>query len=234
MKRSLYLKDNKRFVADQFHKYNELLANDDGKTTLSIANQIDVAYGYILNKTFQGVAVEKFSCDVQSMDFDNEKQAAQIINKFVENKTHDKIKNFIQPENIDSDTAIMLINAIYFKSNWKHKFNKTLTAPDDFYVNENETVQVDFMNIQSNFRSEYIYELQASALEMKYANPKYSFFILLPQSRSGLSTLETKLKNFDLTKIIDSFWLGELGVDVKIPKFKAEQEINLNEILKKV
>lgn len=233
MKRSLYLKDNKIFIANQFHKYNELLENDNEKTLLSIANTIYVRDGYILNKTFQNVAAEKFSCGVQSLNFDNKIQSAQIINDFVENKTHDKIKNFIQSENINEDTEIMLINAIYFKSNWKNQFNKTLTAPDDFYVSENETVQVDFMKIQSNFHLSDIVELDASALEMKYANSKYSFIILLPRSRTGLSTLERKLKNFDLTKIIDSFW-HPIGVDVKIPKFKVEHEIKLNEILKNV
>lgn len=115
----------------------------------------------------------------------------------------------------------------------KNKFDKTVTAPDDFYVSENETVQVDFMKIESNFHLSYIFELDASALEMKYANSKYSFIILLRRSRTGLSTLETKLKNFDLKKIIDSFWYPK-EVDVKIPKFKVEHEIKLNEILENV
>lgn len=177
MKRSLYLKDNKIFIANQFHKYSELLENDNEKATLSIANQIYVRDGYMLNKTFQNVAAEKFSCCVQSLNFGNNIQSAQILNNFVENKTHCKIKNFIKSENIKGDSKIMLINAIYFKSNWKNRFNKTLTFPDDFYVNENETIQVDFMKIQSNFHLSYMRELDASALEMKYANSKYSCYL---------------------------------------------------------
>lgn len=61
----------------------------------------------------------KFSCGVQSLNFGNNIQSAQIINNFIENKTHDKIKNFIQSESINDNTKIMLINAIYFKSNWQ-------------------------------------------------------------------------------------------------------------------
>lgn len=166
------------------------------------------------------------------MNFSNKIQAAQTINQFVDDKTNGKITNFIQAQDIDNDSAVMLINAVYFKSDWKHKFNKSLTKPDNFYINENETVQVDFMKILSNFHIGNIYELEASALEMKYANSKYSFIILWPWSRTGLSTLETKLKKFDLTMITKSYW--EYAIDVKIPKFKIEYDLKLNDILKNV
>lgn len=46
-------------------------------------------------------------------------------------------------------------------------------------------------------------DLDASALEMKYADSKLSFVIVLPKSRTGWSALEAKLKDYDLTKIID-------------------------------
>lgn len=234
MKQSLYLKDDKIFIANQFHKYNEiLLDNNDKNSTILIANKMYVKESYILNRTFQYVAAKKFSCGVESLNFGNNIQAAQTINHFIEDKTHDKIKNFIQSKNINNDITVMLINAIYFKSNWKHRFNKTLTTPDDFHINENEIVRVDFMNIQSNFYWSYIDELDATALEMEYANSKYSFIILLPRSQTGLSTLENRLRNFDLTKIFNWF-LGRIAIDVKIPKFKAEHEIKLNNILKNV
>lgn len=232
MRKSLYLEDNKILIADHFHKYNELIKNNNAKTSLLIANQIYVKEGYSLKKTFQNIATEKFSCSVESLNFFNNIQAAQTINQFVDDKTNGKITNFIQAQDIDNDIALMLINAVYFKSDWKHKFNKSLTQPDNFYINENETVQVDFMKILSNFHIGRIDELEASALEMKYANSKYSFMILLPWSRTGLSTLETKLKKFDLTMITKSY--TEYAVDVKIPKFKTEHDLKLNDILKNV
>lgn len=76
--------------------------------------------------------------------------------------------------------------------------------------------------------------MNASALEMKYADSKYSFIILLPWNRKGLSTLETKLKNFNLTKHFNLIDLHKSNVDVKIPKFKTEISIKLNDVLEKV
>lgn len=197
-----------------------------------IANQIYLNEHYKLNKTFQEIAIEKFSCGVESLDFVNNNQAAEIINDFVEEKTHNKIKNFTQPSAINNHTAVMLINAIYFKSNWKYIFKKTLTIVDDFYLNRYETVQTDFMKMQNYFGFGKINELQATALEMMYDDPKYSFIILLPSHRTGLSALETKLNKFDLKQI--NRFIHKTLVDIQIPKFKAENTMQLNDILKHV
>lgn len=64
---------------------------------------------------------------------------------------------------------------------------------------------------------------------------KYSFIILLPRSRTGLSKLETRLKKCNLTKLShDLVSRYELLVDVRIPKFKVEMAIELDDLLKKV
>lgn len=92
----------------------------------------------------------------------------------------------------------------------------------------------------SLFGHKNVFELEVSILEIKYANPKYSFIILLPWARTGLSTLETKLKNFDIKKLFnfnkDSHLLDykRRVVDAHIPKFKIEMKIKLNDILKEV
>lgn len=137
---------------------------------------------------FQSVAAKKFSSGIESLNFDQNTQAARTINSFVAEKTNYQIKEFIQPDKITGDISVMLINAIYFKGSWKQKFDKTLTAAGVFYVNEKQAVRVDFMRMKSSFCyiPYYASELGASALEIEYTDSKYSFTILLPRSRTGL------------------------------------------------
>lgn len=185
-----------------------------------------------MNKTFQRVAAENFSSGLESLNFYENTEAAQIINDFVAEKTHNKIENFISKDVINNEIVAILINAIYFKGSWKHKFDKTLTAPDNFYINENETVRTDFMTMTEEFHIRYLHDLEASALQMEYTNSKYSFIILLPWDRTRLSKLENRLKMGDLRK---AFGFGsKQKVDVKIPKFKAEMTIELENFLKNV
>lgn len=238
MKQSLYFNDNKTVTANQFYEINRFLENNDEKTSLLIVNQIYVNERYTLNETFQGVAAKKFSCGLESLNFDINTQAARTINNFVAEKTNYQIKDFIQPDRITKDISVMLINAIYFKGSWKHKFDKTLTAAGNFYVNEKEAVRVDFMRMKSGFRyiPSYLSELSASVLEIEFTNSKYSFINLLPPSRTGLPQLETRLKKCNLTRLSHDLVSSDAKyeVDVRIPKFKLEMAIKLDDLLKKV
>lgn len=234
MKQSLYLNDNKTFTANQFYEINRFLENNGEETSLLIANQIYVNERYTLNETFQSVAAKKFSCGFESLNFDKNIEAARNINDFVAEKTKCQIKDFIHPDMIGKETSVILMNAIYFKGSWEQKFDKTLTVPGNFYVNEKETNQVDFMRMKSGFRYiPYESELSASVLEIEYTNSKYSFIILLPLSRTALSQLETRLKKCNLTRLShDLLSRYELEVDVRIPKFKVEMAIELDDLLK--
>lgn len=232
LKKGLHLSLDKATTANQFHDYYELLEKSVGKATLSIANQLYVQQGYQIKQEFQEVAVKKFRSGIESLNFANSAPSAQTINKFVEEETKDKIKDLIKPAMLDSETRLVLVNAIYFKGDWEYQFDKERTTEGDFFISETDTSRVDFMRIKKNFNYGVFDDLEATALEMKYANSNFSFVIVLPNSRTGLSALESKLKNYDLSKITSEMYSQE--VDVMIPKFKVEFEINLNDVLKNV
>lgn len=91
------------------------------------------------------------------------------------------------------------------------------------------------MHIKNNFNLLNLHELDARALELKYANSNFAFVIILPNYRTELAALESKLKHYDLMKDFKKFGniFGE-EIDVKIPKFKIEYEANLNKALQNV
>lgn len=232
LRKGLHLTGDKATTANQFAEYYGLLKKSVGQSTLSIANQIYVQIGHSINKNFEEVAVKKFFSGIDSLDFAKSDASAKTINQFVEEKTMEKIKDLIKPDMLSADTRVVLVNAIYFKGNWEYQFDKESTTEGDFYINESETVPVDFMHIKKKFNYAILEDLDATALEMKYANSNFSFVIVLPNSRTGLSALEGKLKNYDLAEITNKMHKQE--VEVTIPKFKVEFEINLNDVLKKL
>lgn len=232
LKKGLHLSGDKSSIADQYLGYYGTLQKGARNTTLSVANQLFVQQGYKLNKNFQDVAVQKFFSGVDSVDFSKPAEAAQTINHFVEEKTHEKIKNLFAPDSLSSDSRVVLVNAIYMKAKWEREFEDYETRKSDFYMNEADKVSVDFMHSEEPFNYGVLADLEASALEMKYVDSDFSFLMVLPNSRTGLSALETKLNNYDLTKITEQ--MHKQLVNVTIPKFKVESEISLNDILKKV
>lgn len=71
-------------------------------------------------------------------------------------------------------------------------------------------------------------------LELPYANEQLSMIVILPVDRSetGLSEMEKKLKEVDLTTMADS--LRTVEVEVSLPKFKIETTIELKDVLTEV
>lgn len=232
LRNGLHLSDNKEHIASLFQQYNKGLSGKTKDPSISIINQIYVKSGAQLNKDFEKVATSTFEAGVESMDFTDTTKCAEIINNFVEDKTNKKVTNFVKPSMLSADTDVFLVNAIYFKGIWQKKFDAEETSEGEFYINESETVPAVFMGVDDVFSHATLPELDASALEMKYENSKFSFVAILPTSRTGLPTLETKLKEYNFSNITNQ--LNPHIVSVIIPKFKIEYEIELNDVLKAV
>lgn len=230
LRRGLYLNSDKSIVADQYKEFDRLIRKSAGESELMIANQIYVQRGYQLNEGFEEVAVKKFASGIESVDFIQSNETAQIINHFVEQKTKQKIKDFVDPNILKENSLIFLVNAIYLKSKWRYKFPKYDPRKIEFYLNETDSVWVDSLHMEKmDFNFGYLNELDAKALEITYGNSNFTFLIILPNNRTGLTELESGLKNYDIATVFDQMHIAK--INVKIPKFKAETEIRMNDIL---
>lgn len=232
LKTGLHINGDKNAIANQFYEHYGRLERGAGNTTFSIANNIYVQKGYTIKKNLQDVATQKFYSSIESVNFEEKEETAHIINSFVEEKTNKRITNMIKPDTLGSDSRVVLINAIHFKGDWEQKFYEYSTNKSEFYVSETEKVPVDLMNIDEWFNYADLPELNASALEMKYADSNFSMVVILPNSRAGLSELESNMKDHDLKEIVANMSMQK--VEIWIPKFEHELELNLNNALMNV
>lgn len=235
LKSGLWLTSNptKKQIAKRFNKYSNAIRTGAGNATLSIVNQIYVQKGYKIKERFAAqLPVQKFKAGIESVNFADNDKTAEIINSFVEDKTNHKIRKLFRPDMIDGDTRIALVNAVYFKGAWEIPFNKERTTDAKFYVGETEHRTTKFMFVQDSFRTGYLPDLGAASIDLRYAQSNYSFVILLPRSRTGLPALESHLKSYGLARIVNEMDYDD--VVVWIPKFTAESEIDLKDILQKV
>jgi len=69
-------------------------------------------------------------------------------------------------DSINEGTALVLANAVHFKSAWAHKFND---AEDDFfYVTPSNKVTVKMMTLVHDLQYYHDSDLKYSALELPY------------------------------------------------------------------
>ena len=75
------------------------------------------------------------------------------INKWVMNKTNNKIKKII--DNLSPDVMMVLLNAIYFEAFWKKQFDINHTYSKEFYNFDNSKQYVDLMFLRGEKLSYY-------------------------------------------------------------------------------
>ena len=139
------------------------------------------------------------------MDFGQAVQSASAINQWVEGQTNKKIQELIAEGDIDEDTKLVLVNAIYFKGDWEFKFDKSKTRKGDFHVSPTKKVETDMMKSIGTYGVlRRIKELKgADALDMPYKGKRLSMIFLLPDRHSSLGDLEEAMsKVTDLNSIL--------------------------------
>lgn len=216
-------------IAQSFH---QVLADYQDSQILRIANKIFVMDGYPLRQEFDQLLTKQFLSAAQSVNFANSKQAAATINGWVEQRTNNLIKDLVPASALDANSRLVLVNAIHFKGTWQHQFPKHATRPETFYLNGERGVQVPMMNVKERFRYADLPALDAAALELPYKDSDLSMLIILPNSKTGLPALEEKLRGTTLSQITQA--LHRTQVVVKLPKFKAEFQVELTDVFQQV
>ncbi|XP_049308953.1 serine protease inhibitor 42Dd [Bactrocera dorsalis] len=200
---------------------------------LKIANKVYVQQGHELKPDYQTELKESYNAETENVNFEDSENVAATINSWVEDKTAGKIKDLVQASAFSALTRLVLLNALHFKGLWAHKFEEEQTVEDDFWISEEESVKVQYMNQKAKFGYGFFEELDCQALELPYKDSDLSMLVLLPNEREGLKTLAEKLKSVNLVDLAGNLEANE-DVVVQLPKFKVEYEVELTETLKKL
>lgn len=108
---------------------------------------------YVANQVAVRSCIESlFNDELEKIDFQSNAEAARNkINGWVEQQTHNMIKNLLPAGTLDQSSKLVLVNAAYFKGKWENKFNPKETTPEIFYVNPSKQIMVDMMHTEGTF-----------------------------------------------------------------------------------
>ncbi|XP_067626063.1 serine protease inhibitor 42Dd-like [Eurosta solidaginis] len=219
---------------DIAHEYYEFLQATirAPQSKLEMANRIFVDQRLQILNSYQELISTNFQSTVAQVQFANSQQTAAEINEWVNLETHGKIERVIDASELWSASAIVLINAIYFKAQWKYPFDPRYTIPRDFHLNSWTTVHVPMM-YRTNVRMRYgeVYALDLLAAELPYKDSNQRMLIMLPnQLDYGVAQLERIFDVGSLQLVQRS--LRDVTMDILIPKFKIEFDLSLVEPLR--
>ena len=198
--------------------YNEINKKDK-KYKLSTANALWAQKDYKFLKEYTNNVEKYYGGKLINLDFIREsEESRQIINKWVEDQTNNKIKDLIPKGVLNALTRLVLTNAIYFKGTWVKQFDEKDTKEDYFRMNFENTVKVPMMRLTGNdAKFNYAETDEIQILEMPYHGEDLSMLIILPKG-NVLANIEKSITLEELTE-----WKNMLHiqrVDIFIPRFK--------------
>lgn len=205
--------------------YKELiegLPKIDPKVTNTIANSIWQQDGFPVEENFVKTLQQSFNAQHFVRNF-GQPATLDEINGWASDHTNGKIKKILNE--ISPDQILFLINALYFKGDWKHQFDKKNTYKTTFSgVSGNKETDMMQMTEQLKYAATNAYQ----AVELPYGDDKYVMTVILP---NGKTTNEV-VNGFTVDNWKElSGKLKEQKVIIGLPKFTMEYSRKLNDVL---
>ncbi|XP_052056292.1 serpin B4-like isoform X1 [Apodemus sylvaticus] len=194
-------------VHEQFRKLMTQLNKSNDAYDLKAANSIYGAKEFQFLQTFLEDIKEYYQANVESLDFAHAAEDSQKkINSWVESQTNGKIKDLFPSGSLSSSTILVLVNAVYFKGQWKQKFDEKHTTEEKFWLNK---------------------DVQTKIVEIPYKGNELSMYILLPVEIDGLKKLEEQLTADKLLEWTSTQNMHTVELYLSLPRFKVEEKYEL-------
>lgn len=194
--------------------------------TLTIANGLWVKEGYQLLEEYRESVAEYFDAAVENLDFSGDPEGSrQTINRWVAERTLDRIKDLIPPGILGEETRVVLTNAVYFKASWDKPFNDNATSDGRFLLADGSAVVVPMMNQTDFFRYGSIDGCKA--VELFYAGGDASMLIVLPEG--DIREFQEDLDPAGLERIRES--MSNVNLRLTMPRFEFTATMQLSGIL---
>ncbi|UHG91290.1 serpin family protein [Spirosoma oryzicola] len=214
-------------LAEANQTYQNLMENlplVDPKVTLALANSVWYRNSFSVANSFQDVLKNTFKAEVFAQNFDDPATVGKI-NGWASEKTNGRIPKVI--DQIQPDNVMFLLNALYFKGDWKSQFKteQTIDAPFKLASGGETTVRMMRQNtiVRQAFRPTY------SAFELPYGADKFAMTVLLPAETTSADALLTSFSGSDWSQLQKDMVTSSL--DLGLPKFTLTYEVNLNDVL---
>jgi serine protease inhibitor len=146
------------------------------------------------------------------------------VNAWVERKTKGKIDKIL--DELDDNSAAVLLNAVYFKAVWETGFVKFATYDGAFWLTPSQQADVPTMHQYGRFA--VVSHAGFGAIRLPYVVPSVGLIVVLPEKIDGVGEIGKRLAKGELPQLLAEFQsVRHKKVDLSLPRFKASFKADL-------
>lgn len=201
-------------AANAFYKKVIPYLTGNGGSCFSMANALFVNPKWPLKDDFRRQAVENYQAWI-SNDLN-----VKSVNDWCNSQTKGMIPQII--DEIDPNTLLTALNAVFFESQWIDVFEVNGTRLKNFTLANGTPVKLPLMHQKNLFR--YGEGKGYSLLSMPYAHG-FNMVVMLPDEDSSLDQLLSNISYDEWYKVWEKSTTSR--VDILLPRFETEVELPL-------
>ncbi|NOZ62451.1 MAG: serpin family protein [Calditrichaeota bacterium] len=225
MKKALSLE---KYSSEQINRYYRALLDSlpelDREVQLKIGNAIWYRDEFRVRSKFKRTLEKFYHAEINEADF-KDSRVVDEINGWVQKSTNGKISNII--DRVNPADVMYLLNAVYFKGMWQHRFDERATEEAVFYPASGNKTTCQMMKASKKFV--YFEDEKVQVVHLPYGSGEFEMVVILPQENVSLDSL---VEQVDTTSFLG--WLASGSketVALSFPKFKIKYKKSLKSVL---
>ncbi|MCA9288086.1 MAG: serpin family protein [Phycisphaerales bacterium] len=191
----------------------------ENRPEVSFASRIWLQDGYALADGYESRVGAAYGAAFQTIDFGaGPDRARRQVNAWIEDQTHDRIRDLLPQGSVTDLTRLILSNAVYLNATWSRQFEAEDTRDGAFTLADGTQVQTPMMHQTAWFRHRVARGYEA--VQMGYVGTDLAMLVVMP-TRGSLEAFEASMDAAAWSEIVDGLGGGE--VILTMPKFEQEQ-----------
>ncbi|XP_054273475.1 uncharacterized protein LOC128993531 [Macrosteles quadrilineatus] len=223
----------RRHSRERFSAILKSLQTSEGEYKIKMGTHAFIDQKAELEPNYQCKLKTYYNSDIVKVDFSNPAAAVKTINNWAKNVTEGRIQSLLSESDTQTNTIMLLLNAVYFKGLWEIPFPANQTQTNTFHLDDQKSVKVPFMNVVDKFEYYNIPDLKAHMLKLPYRGEKFSMYVLLPYDKTGLNNIAKTLGPARSLKAVIDNMIPTL-VNLTMPKFEFVYTTKLRSTLEKL
>ena len=214
--------DTEILNAQLFNYFENLKNTPDAKLEYANAVWVTSREDFKVNQAFIQLIDNTFRATVASAPF-SDPATVDAINDWCSEHTDDMIEKVLEYDDVDYDTAMVLLNALCFDALWEKQYEEPRCRDAVFHgLNGDTTVTMMYSE-----ESAYLSGTHETGFLKYYRGGNYAFVGLLPKEGMSLEEYLGTLTGPRLRSLME----GRGDVDVGLPKFRFDWSNSLVSIL---
>lgn len=229
MAETLKFHPNQEIFHPSFHQWmSKIEAKGKNDNQLQLANALWPQEDFHFVPSYFDLINQFYHSAIYEVDYMGDREAIRTrINQWVLDNTNNLIDNLIKPGVLIEDTRLVLVNAIYFLSQWQIAFDEKSSRSDSFFVSKDKSKEVSFMFMKDTLN--YFENENLQLLELQYKGGDFSMVIALPAKDYPLEKLIPEMDSDMFTEMLEKSDKQE--VEVHLPSFKVRAAFDLEKTM---